>query len=186
MPAWCILERRRSDQDACLAHRGFLLAARLPQRFMLKVHDLFRQSSEHAPGGLMLAYGVHIAVKGVEEHVRRAQALQAFKSVWTWSSVPSPATRCSSGSGVSVRRSRMRGHSAGSGLPSAAASCCKRGSPVSRNQSIRMRIGCQASPYWIARRKRIAGSPHPDWRVWRTYWPWRGVYVLEHHMASRE
>ena len=79
MPAWCILERRRSNQDACLAHRRAPnLAAPLPQRFMLKVHDLFRQSSEHAPGGLMLAYGVHIAVKGVEEHVRRAQALQGL------------------------------------------------------------------------------------------------------------
>jgi hypothetical protein len=26
----------------------------------------------------MLAYGVHIAIKGVEEHVRRAQALQGL------------------------------------------------------------------------------------------------------------
>jgi len=44
----------------------------------LKVHDLFRQGSEHAPGCLMLAYSVHIAIKSVEEHVRRAQALQGL------------------------------------------------------------------------------------------------------------
>jgi hypothetical protein len=45
------------------------LAARLPQCFMLKVHDLFRQGGEHAPGCLMLAYSLHIVIKGVEEHV---------------------------------------------------------------------------------------------------------------------
>ena len=79
VPSRCVLERRRCDQDAYFAHRRAPnLAAPLPQRFMLKVHDLFCQGGEHAPGGLMLAYGVHIAIKGVEEHVLGAQALQGL------------------------------------------------------------------------------------------------------------
>jgi hypothetical protein len=52
--------------------------APLLQRFVSLVHDLLRQGGDHAPGGLMLAYGVHIAIQGVEEHVLGAQVLQGL------------------------------------------------------------------------------------------------------------
>ena len=65
----------------------------------------------------MVAYGVHIAIQGVEEHVRCAQALEGlYVSVdLVQRALASNPLRFAERR--SVRRRRMRGPSAGSGWP---------------------------------------------------------------------
>jgi len=66
VPARCVLERRRGDQDARLAHGVSNLVAHLPQHFMLKVNDLIVQGCL-LPQGLPMLGSLSFACNALEE-----------------------------------------------------------------------------------------------------------------------
>ena len=105
-------------------------AACLAQRFMLEVDDLLRHGGEQARGASMTARGLDIVIEGVQEkHTCAPRPGRASKSAWTWAKVPSPAQPAGL-QDAECQSDAAEAH-AGTGLPSSAASCCKRGSPVS-------------------------------------------------------
>ena len=103
--------------------------------------------------------GFHIVIEAIQQHILGAQLLQRLQVGAHLGQRTLATRRWSSGSDASVRRIRMRGHSAGTGLLSASAIWRRRGRPVFFSQPGRTRFGCQASPYRTARRMAASLAP---------------------------
>ena len=101
-------------------------------------------------------------------------ASSSARSRCIWSRLPSPTRRSASRTGESVSRTLILGHRFGMGRPFSSAISLRRGIPVSLNQGMAIRTGCQASPNRTVRRNAASLGPPTQIGGWGD-WTGRGA-----------